>query len=84
MGIPGLLVFIGLQIASIYYFYKGYRRGTSAEKAVFAAAGAGLFAHAFFGIGDAITLWDRLAFWFWWLLALGGAQYALQREKIQL
>jgi O-antigen ligase len=84
MGIPGLIVFIGLQVVTIYALYTGYRQGTASSKAVFAAVGAGLFAHAFFGLGDAITLWDRFAFVFWWLVALGGAQYVLQGRKSQL
>jgi O-antigen ligase len=84
MGIPGLIAIIGLQLVTVYALYKGFRQGSPGAKAVFAAVGAGLFAHAFFGLGDAITLWDRFAFVLWWLVALGGAQYALQGRKIQL
>ncbi|MEO8608234.1 MAG: O-antigen ligase family protein [Chloroflexota bacterium] len=84
MGIPGLIVYIGLQLVTVYALVKGYRQGDSSAKAIFAAVGAGLFAHAFFGLGDAIPLWDRFGFVLWWLVALGGAQYVLTMRKIQL
>jgi hypothetical protein len=41
------------------------------------AIAAGLFAHAIYGLTDAIPLWDRFAFFFWWMLGLSGAQYVL-------
>jgi O-antigen ligase len=84
MGVPGLIVFVGLQLITVYLLFKGYQQGPASARAVFAAVGAGLFAHAFFGVGDAITMWDRFAFVFWWLIALGGAQYMLHSRKIQL
>jgi O-antigen ligase len=84
MGFPGLAVWLGLQITVIYQLVTGYRRGDTAAKAVMAAVGAGLFAHGFFGLGDAITLWDRFAFLLWWLLGLVGAQTFLLSEKNQL
>jgi putative inorganic carbon (HCO3(-)) transporter len=84
MGLPGLAVWIGLQIMVVYQLIKSYRRGNSSAKAVTAAVAAGLFAHGFFGLGDAITLWDRFAFLLWWLLGLAGAQTFLVSEKNQL
>jgi hypothetical protein len=53
-------------------------RGSSAGSPQYAAAlaaGGALAAHAFFGIGDAIALWDRFAFLFWWMLGLTAAVY---------
>ncbi len=84
MGLPGLALWLGLQITVFYQLYKGYRGGDAAAKAVMAALAAGLFAHGFFGLGDAITLWDRFAFLLWWLLGLAGAQTFLLSEKNQL
>jgi O-antigen ligase len=84
MGLPGLIVWLGLQITVMYQLFKGCQQGDAAAKAVTASVGAGLFAHGFFGLGDAITLWDRFAFLLWWLLALAGAQTFLLREKSQL
>lgn len=81
MGLPGLAVWLGLQGAFIYLLYKGYRRGSLSARAVMAAVAAGLFAHGFFGLGDAITLWDRFAFLLWWLLGLGAAQAYLVNEN---
>jgi len=84
MGVPGFIVFVGLELTAGYMLYRGYRQGDSAARAVIAGVGAGLFAHAIFGLGDAITLWDRFAFLFWWLLGLGSAQVYLIRAKSQL
>jgi O-antigen ligase len=84
MGLPGLAVWLGLQITVVYQLFKGYRQGDTSAKAVTGAVAAGLFAHGFFGLGDAITLWDRFAFLVWWLLGLAGAQTFLLREKNQL
>jgi hypothetical protein len=41
------------------------------------AAATGLLAHAVYGVGDAITLWDRFIFVFWWIMGLVGAVYAV-------
>jgi len=84
MGLLGLAVFIGLQAVVAWMLYTSYRRGDQSAKGVTAAVAAGLFAHGFFGLGDAITLWDRFAFLLWWLLGLGGAQAYHVSDKGQL
>lgn len=77
MGLPGLAVFAWLYAAAAWMLCAAWRRGDAAARAASAALAAGLLAHLIYGLADAIALWDRLAFIFWLLLGLAGAQYAL-------
>lgn len=77
MGVPGMAVYIWLHCAAAYMLYWSWRRGDAAAQAVSAATAAGLLAHTVYGMADAIPLWDRLAFVYWLMLGLAGAQYAL-------
>ena len=61
---------------------QSWRKGDSQARILAVAVAGGLLAHAVYGLGDAITLWDRLAFIFWWLLGLAGAQYILVYPRI--
>lgn len=81
MGLPGLLVFVGLHVVAGVMIWYCWRQGDADAAAVAIAVGAGLLAHAVYGLGDAITLWDRFAFIFWWLLGLLAAQYTLTRQQ---
>ncbi len=81
LGLPGLLVFIGFQAAALWMLWRVWRTGSPRDRAVALAVGAGLAAHAIYGLGDAITLWDRLAFVYWWMIGLAAAQYVLVRES---
>lgn len=77
LGIPGMIVFAALYAAAAGMVWR-VMRGSSAGSPQYAAAlaaGGALAAHAFFGIGDAIALWDRFAFLFWWMLGLTAAVY---------
>lgn len=80
LGVPGLLVFTGWYAAAGGMLLAGYRRGSAEVKALSVGVAAGLLAHAAFGAGDAIPLWDRFAFVFWWLFALAGAVYVHTKE----
>lgn len=77
MGIPGLIVFIGMHAAVGYMLYKSWRLGDAEAKAVSVSTAAGLLAHFIYGMGDAITLWDRFFFPLWMMFGLAGAQYVL-------
>ena len=77
MGIPGLLVFLGIHVGGVWMLIQIWRRGVSTARVVGVAAGCGLLAHFVFGMADAITLWDRFAFLFWALLGVLAAQYKL-------
>jgi O-antigen ligase len=80
MGLPGLIVFIAWQVVVGWMLWRGWRTGDQGIQVMAAAVGAGLLAHALFGLGDAIPLWDRLAFVYWWLLGLAGAVYVLAKD----
>ncbi len=79
MGIPGLVLFLGLYAAAGRMIYQTWREGLTSARAVSAAVGTGLLAHGIYGLADAITLWDRFAPLFWIMLGLVAAQYSLVR-----
>ena len=77
LGLPGLVVVGGWYVVLFWMLWKCWRAGDSRAKATAVAAGCGLIAHMFYGLGDAIALWDRLGFVFWWTAGLILAQHAL-------
>lgn len=77
MGIPGAVIFITIHIAAVYMAFQVWRYGDEYAKAVSISAVTGLLAHAVFGVGDAITFWDRFAFLFWVIVGLLRAQHLL-------
>jgi O-antigen ligase len=81
MGVPGMLVFIGIYVVANYMLVQTWRRGDPESRVVTVAFGAGLLAHFIFALADAIPLWDRLAFLYWYMLGLAGAQYAMLVQK---
>jgi O-antigen ligase len=83
MGVPGLLVYIGWYVVIGWMLYRVYRRGDRGVKALAAGVAGGLFAHGIFGLGDAITLWDRFFFIPWLLFGLAGAAYILTERKTE-
>jgi hypothetical protein len=80
LGIPGLIVFAGWHLVGLYMLLTIWRRGDGFAKAVAVSLLAGFIAHGVFGLGDAITLWDRFTFVYWLLVGLTTAQYVLIRE----
>ncbi len=82
MGIPGLLLFAAWYITIGTMLIQTWRHGDRAARTVAAATGAGLIAHAAFGMGDAVALWDRFIFLFWWLFGVAGAQYVIVRYRV--
>jgi len=75
LGLPGLALFIGWYAVTFYNLSRTYRMGGNNLKAIAVAIAGGLLAHILFSLGDAVALWDRLAFLLWWLLALASAVY---------
>jgi O-antigen ligase len=71
MGVPGWLWAAALVSAVIAMLWRTHQRGDTFARRIAAAVGAGLLAHALFGMGDAIPIWDRWAFVGFWLLGLG-------------
>ena len=80
LGLPGLLIFLGWQAVTAYMLIIGWLKGRPALCVVAVAVAGGLLAHGFYALGDAVTLWDRYSFIFWWLLGLAGSQYLLHRQ----
>jgi O-antigen ligase len=77
LGLPGLIIYAAWHIVAGWMLFKTWEKGDFGAKAVAAAVAGGLVAHGVYGMGDAITLWDRFAFVYWWLLGLAGAGYVL-------
>jgi putative inorganic carbon (HCO3(-)) transporter len=82
LGFPGLAAYLALQVTTGWMVVRSYRDGDQRARGVIVGAGGGLLAHAIFGLGDAIPIWDRFAFLMWWLLALVAAQdFLVNRGK---
>lgn len=77
MGLLGLGVFIGWHLVAAYLLWQGGRSEPREARVICICVALGLMAHALFGIGDAIRIWDRFGFLFWWLLGLAAAQWTL-------
>jgi O-antigen ligase len=77
LGIPGLIVVAGWYVMLARMLWKNWRAGDARVKALVFAAAGGMIAHLFYGLGDAIALWDRFAFVFWWMAGITLAQYIL-------
>ncbi len=79
MGVPGMLLYIGLHGVGLWMLVRLWRVSPQRSEArMMAVTLAGCFiAHAVFGLADAITLWDRFIFVFWWLVGMVGAQYVV-------
>ncbi len=75
LGFPGLAVFAGGHITVGLMLIHSWRKGDDQQKILAVSIGASLLAHGIFGLADAITLWDRFSFLYWWLFALVGAQF---------
>lgn len=85
LGVPGLLIFAGIHLTCAWMLWVCWRDGDRGARVVAVAVGAGLLAHGIYGLGDAITLWDRFAFVWWVMLGSAAAQYWLvvMRAKMQ-
>lgn len=83
LGIPGLLVFAGWFAVLGLMLWNVWRLGDNKAKAIALATACGILAHMFYGLGDAIPVWDRFAFVFWWLVGLAMAQHLLVLQPAQ-
>ncbi|MBI1278353.1 MAG: hypothetical protein GC179_09520 [Anaerolineaceae bacterium] len=75
LGLPGFALLFTWYGVAFYGLVRTYRNGSSNLKLMAIAVAGGLLAHILFSLGDAVALWDRLAFILWWLLALASAAY---------
>jgi hypothetical protein len=81
LGIPGFILYLSWQVVVLTMLWQGWRKGDKTIQLVAIATFAGLLAHSAYGLGDAITLWDRFQFILWWLIGLAGAQYVLVESE---
>jgi hypothetical protein len=77
LGVPGLIVFGGWHFATAAMLVYSWRQGGVRQKILAASLAASLLAHGIFGLADAISLWDRFIFLYWWILGLVGAQFTV-------
>ncbi len=81
VGIPGMILYLAWHVVLVIMLLRIWRSGDSFIRAAGIAAGAGLAAHAFFGLGDAITLFDRFIFAYWLLVGIVGGCYLLATRR---
>jgi hypothetical protein len=78
-GWLGMVWWLALQLGVAYALVQAWRNGNQTARVVAVSVGAGLLAHAVYGLGDAVTLWDRFSFLWWWLLGLAIANWVWVR-----
>ncbi|MBC8170703.1 MAG: O-antigen ligase family protein, partial [Anaerolineae bacterium] len=83
LGIPGMLLLAGWHLLALYMSVRVWQRGDAYARMVAVSLLAGLVAHDAFGMGDAVTLWDRFSFVFWLLIGLTAAQYVVTVKLAQ-
>lgn len=76
LGLPGAIWLALVYLTAGRMLLTAYQRGDRGIRTLAAAVAAGLIAHGIYGIGDAIPLWDRFSFVFWWLIGLAAALHA--------
>jgi hypothetical protein len=82
LGIPGaflLLCWYGLAGFSLIQAWRN--SPDESVRLLVTGIGAGLIAHLVYGLTDAVPLWDRFAFLFYWLLGFAAAQPILLAER---
>ena len=84
LGIPGLVAFLAIYLASAQSLITVIRQSADPFRRV-AALGVvvGLTSHAVYGLTDAVLLGTKPSFVWWILLGLGMATFALEREADQ-
>lgn len=79
LGLPGLVWFGVCYLVAGRTLWRVHRTGAAAMRVLAAGTGAALMAHLIYSLGDAVPLWDRFSFVFWWVLALCGMLYMQNR-----
>lgn len=81
LGLPGLVWYAALHLWVIGCVWRLLRSRDPRGQVIAVAVAAGLGAHVVYGLGDAITLWDRFAFTGWAVIALLAGAY--ERQKVR-
>lgn len=72
-GIPGAVIFIAWYVIAAGIFLRLIDHPETETRTIAIGLAGGFLAHVIYGLGDAIPLWDRFAFVFWWMLGLTAA-----------
>ncbi len=70
MGLPGVILYVAWHGVLLVMLLRIWRTSDNFVRAAALAAGAGLAAHAFFGLADAIALYDRFIFAYWLMVGI--------------
>jgi len=82
-GVAGIILFAIWHYVIAQMLWYAWRNGDNLLRGLALSVFAGLLAHTIFGLNDAITLWDRFTFVWWWLVGLAGAIYiAAQQHQL--
>ncbi len=73
IGVGGVIVFAGLYLTTIWMMWLTWQ--VNMGRLLVLGVGGGLLAHFVYGLGDAIPLWDRGAFLYWWCIGLCAMLY---------
>ena len=84
LGVAGLGLFVTWYVVTFWSLVRLYKVGDNQFRVLVVAVAGGLLAHIIFGMGDAVAIWDRLAFLWWWMFALSSAAFWLARNLLNL
>lgn len=70
LGVPGIGIWLLWHGIALFYLWSVWRKGTPFGRHLAVVLALSLGAHSFYGLGDAIKLWDRYAFVWWWLMGM--------------
>lgn len=84
LGIPGLIVFMAWHGVLGFMLWRIWRTGQPVYQLLAASLAGTFIAHAIYGLGDAITLWDRFTFVFWWFAGLTGAMSVVVQNETEI
>lgn len=82
LGIPGMLIYIGWYLVLFWMAIQVWRQSPISDKNMTICITGSILAGMGYGVGDAITLWDRFAFIHWWFMGLTVALYIYSRANL--
>lgn len=84
LGLPGIVIFVGFHAVTAWMLLRVWQRGDEYGRALAVGVGGGLLAHGIYGLADAVTLYDRFAFVFWFMLGVAGALYVRYLSPVEV
>ena len=82
LGVPGLALFLVWYGVTFWGLVRCYRLGDNQFRVLIIGIAGALLAHIIFGVGDAVAIWDRLAFLLWWMFALSNALFCYSNPSL--